>query len=220
MSEQEFSLQPLPINLDEERREKHRARSTKWREANKEKAQAKCREYYQQNKERARAQSRKYYARNKEKVKARVDAYKKVQRETNPEYLVKLRKYDKEYNARPERREAETLRNVQRKYGLSKQQFAELLQQANGRCPCCNTPFGLFGQGGPRNGESDGPVVDHDHRTDRIRGVICGRCNLLLGQAGDSPKILRLCARYLERMADLRASLDLKSSAIGRQDNA
>lgn len=40
---------------------------------------------------------------------------------------------------------------------------------------------------------------DHDHATGKFRGWLCNGCNLALGNAYDSPEILRKLADYLER---------------------
>lgn len=39
--------------------------------------------------------------------------------------------------------------------------------------------------------------VDHDHDTDEIRGLLCARCNRMLGQAGDTEKLLLRAIDYL-----------------------
>ncbi len=41
--------------------------------------------------------------------------------------------------------------------------------------------------------------LDHDHRTGKIRGFICGSCNKILGYAKDDIDILIGCIRYLNR---------------------
>ena len=61
-------------------------------------------------------------------------------------------------------------------------------------------------RGGGRKGiceicgnETDKIVIDHDHRTDKIRGYLCNSCNQLLGFARDNSNILHRAAKYLKR---------------------
>lgn len=39
--------------------------------------------------------------------------------------------------------------------------------------------------------------IDHDHRTDEVRGVLCNSCNVGLGVFKDSPLILKKAIEYL-----------------------
>lgn len=45
-------------------------------------------------------------------------------------------------------------------------------------------------------------AVDHGHTTNKIRGLLCSRCNSLLGQARDNIKILKQAIIYLEANND------------------
>lgn len=41
-------------------------------------------------------------------------------------------------------------------------------------------------------------VVDHNHKTGKVRGILCNSCNSMLGNAQDDPLHLKLGAAYLE----------------------
>lgn len=48
-------------------------------------------------------------------------------------------------------------------------------------------------------GSHEGTSIDHDHKTDRIRGILCRNCNTSLGLLKDDPQRLVKLAKYLER---------------------
>ncbi len=95
----------------------------------------------------------------------------------------KTKKRTDVYN--PERQKAAKIKHT---YGLSYEQYQHMLQSQSGCCDIC----------GGTNG--DRPLhIDHDHLTGKVRALLCVRCNHMLGNARDSPNILRLGAKYLER---------------------
>lgn len=51
-------------------------------------------------------------------------------------------------------------------------------------------------------GSEETLVVDHDHNTNKVRGMLCNRCNLGLGHFRDDPLLLEFAAQYLYASAD------------------
>jgi len=82
---------------------------------------------------------------------------------------------------------------LQRIYGVTLQWYQDTLSLQSNCCPLCSKPL-IFG--GKIN--SDSPVVDHDHTTGKVRGIICNECNRGLGYFRDNPEALRKAAKYLE----------------------
>ena len=78
-------------------------------------------------------------------------------------------------------------KNLQRKYGISTKERNRMLRAQGYRCAGC------------RKKKQGHWNVDHCHRTERVRGVLCRPCNLALGFARDVPSTLRRLADYLEK---------------------
>lgn len=72
-------------------------------------------------------------------------------------------------------------------YGLSVEDFEKRLVAQDGKCLICQEPFT----------EDSPPVVDHDHKTGAIRGLLCNNHNFLLGLAGDDVDVLVRAIQYL-----------------------
>lgn len=51
-------------------------------------------------------------------------------------------------------------------------------------------------------------VVDHDHETLKIRGLLCTTCNTALGLMSDDPQLLRRAADYLEAHSSVQMKLE------------
>jgi hypothetical protein len=64
------------------------------------------------------------------------------------------------------------------KYGLSLEDYTRLLVVQRGICPICERPLNLRGG----KGAGDRLVIDHHHTTGQVRGLLCARCNLVVGQ--------------------------------------
>lgn len=78
-------------------------------------------------------------------------------------------------------------------YGLTVEQFDELLASQGGACAICGKPADLTP--GVRTDQWN---IDHCHETGAVRGILCSPCNIGIGQLGDDPARLRAALRYLE----------------------
>ena len=78
------------------------------------------------------------------------------------------------------------------KYGLTRDTYYALWLGQSGKCAVCRRkPSG--------KGHCSRLHIDHDHATDKVRGLLCSKCNIAIGQADDSPDRLRALADYLVR---------------------
>ena len=80
-------------------------------------------------------------------------------------------------------------RRLWNKYKITSFQYNELLEKQGGKCAICPN----------RDGHKKlGLVVDHDHQTGNIRGLLCDKCNTSLGNFHDDVSLIRSAAKYLE----------------------
>ncbi len=87
---------------------------------------------------------------------------------------------------------------LETRYGITLDQYNELVQVQGGRCAICNKlPAGT-------SHTSRRLAVDHDHATGTVRGLLCGLCNSTIGMIEDSPGLLDRMRRYLGKHAQLR----------------
>jgi hypothetical protein len=108
-------------------------------------------------------------------------------RHANPdrvrEYNAKQRKKD------PAKASEYALRgHYRRRFGITLEDRARLLEEQGGACRICKrtTPT------------RRGWCVDHDHKTNRIRSILCAPCNSLIGLAGESTVVLEQAIIYIE----------------------
>jgi hypothetical protein len=80
---------------------------------------------------------------------------------------------------------------LRQEYGMSQEEYLDMLKQQENRCAICNIP--LVG----KNKAKDAPAVDHCHTSTAIRGILCTACNKGLGFFRDNPEFLLNAANYL-----------------------
>jgi len=78
--------------------------------------------------------------------------------------------------------------NLKTRYGLTADQYRALMEKQRGVCALCG-------------GQMLRPVVDHDHQTGRVRGILCHHCNIKLPVIEDMGWVM-LAWAYLEQEPD------------------
>jgi hypothetical protein len=76
-----------------------------------------------------------------------------------------------------------------RNYGITYEQYLQLLEKQDHKCAICGT------QESDRKGGD--LVVDHCHSSGKVRGMLCQKCNLMLGNANDLVDTLERAIIYL-----------------------
>jgi hypothetical protein len=73
------------------------------------------------------------------------------------------------------------------RYGITAEQFMQLIARQGGKCAICPTDIT-----GPKAAH-----VDHCHATKKVRGILCLECNTGLGKFKDSIELLAKAIEYL-----------------------
>lgn len=89
----------------------------------------------------------------------------------------------------PESRRLTRLKNLLKgAYNMSLETFQEMLSNQNGVCYVCKQA----------NPSGKRLAIDHDHKTDKVRKLLCSSCNAALGLVQDDTERLRKLADYLD----------------------
>lgn len=108
----------------------------------------------------------------------------KIRYANNPEK--KKASSSRRYATKPEYSWALKLKKA---YGLTIAQYESMYRTQNGVCAICSC-MNLSGRR---------LAVDHDHKTGKIRELLCARCNSAIGYARESTEILNKAIAYIEK---------------------
>jgi hypothetical protein len=88
---------------------------------------------------------------------------------------------------------------IRYKYGLAAWEYAKMLSDQNGVCDICKKP--------PKLGKR--LSIDHNHVNNRVRALLCGNCNSILGLCHEKADILTNAIKYLQIHGETDSDYDL-----------
>lgn len=83
--------------------------------------------------------------------------------------------------------------NLKQRYGITIEEYQTFIANQNFACAICTVEISDAVE--YKAGRS--VVVDHNHETGEVRGILCSKCNLVLGQARESTDVLYRAIVYL-----------------------
>lgn len=82
---------------------------------------------------------------------------------------------------------------LKRTYNMTYQEWQEMFDKQGGKCAICGSKGFYLNKNAQLK-----LVVDHDHETGEVRGMLCHNCNRALGLLQDSERILSASIKYLQ----------------------
>lgn len=79
------------------------------------------------------------------------------------------------------------IQSLKKSYGITEDQYNNMLDACGNRCEICKTD------------SARRLVIDHDHISGKVRGLLCDKCNVAIGGLGDSSESLLAAVDYLCR---------------------
>jgi len=88
---------------------------------------------------------------------------------------------------------------LKRLYGITVDDYHRMLSEQGGGCAMCKATDPNTGSRAYKKIKRTAFDVDHCHTTGKVRGLLCSRCNRLVGLANDSADVARRLIEYLEK---------------------
>jgi len=131
-----------------------------------------------------------YRKKNKEKIDLRVKKWKEENPEQRRIYYKKNKDHINKKSKAWHKSNKERVRhlNLVRDFGITLDEYNKLLTKQNECCAICKIH---------QNELNIALAVDHDHKTGKIRGLLCTSCNNGLGRFKDNKDLLSEAIKYL-----------------------
>lgn len=155
------------------------------------------------SKEKAAARAARWRKKNPEKVRAIYLRHNAKRREEKPEQV-------KEYQAkyRDKNRSYLSAKERERKFGIDLATYSAMIAAQDNKCAICRKP-----ETATRLGKVKALSVDHDHKTGKVRGLLCSDCNTGIGKLGEDRSRLISAIQYLDKHSDAGNVVPMKETA-------
>lgn len=103
---------------------------------------------------------------------------------------IETKEQRKQYYQNPVNKKRYHLARIKREFGIDIAEYERLIKEQNNKCAIC---------GELESGRNTNLSVDHCHKTNKIRGLLCNTCNTGIGLLNDCPKTLQSAIQYLNK---------------------
>lgn len=156
--------------------------------------------------EHAREAKRRWYHRNREHAITKVAEWKRLHPEQvkaqgkrwrqSAKGIAHRRAYEKKYYYEGDGKRQDRDKWLRNQYGIGVDAYQKLFEEQKGLCAICESPSS---KSVIRTENLD---VDHDHKKNLVRGLLCRRCNLMLGPTFENPRAVHNLVAYLQRVEE------------------
>jgi len=128
---------------------------------------------------------------DKEKAKQYAREYNQKRR-NSPEYVLKGISQSSEWYKENTDRAKRSIRNshLKKAYGITLNDYDIMYEHQEGLCAICTQPETI---------NKGFLAVDHDHKTGKVRALLCQACNVTLGKVNEKEDILLSMVDYLRK---------------------
>lgn len=139
-------------------------------------------------KEQIKLYNKEYFSRPEVIARAKIRNAKYRVRRALYKKTIQGKKSEKRYKDKPETRSLVEWNRIKNRYGISEKDFDVMLLKQKGSCAIC----------GKKTNQR--LHIDHCHKTNRVRGLLCGSCNRALGLLKDNTEFLAQAIVYLNEI--------------------
>ena len=113
----------------------------------------------------------------------------------NPHMREKLNAQKRAYYHTPEFRQKARRHYYKKRYGITLEEYEQILEKQNAVCAIC---------GESNNHKTQQHLhIDHNHKTGKVRGLLCIRCNTIIGNCKENADVLRKAIKYIFKHFDV-----------------